>query len=139
MRQIRLDGQVQIPNKIHTEESAETEIKAKLDQLEDEIFSSDLPDDDLNELLEMLQTRKQALEGDPDRITGLQQLVEQVHVEFSQKSAQKEAQHIEQTFGPIDVDQSNTPTYVEVSDGQTDLERLVNAEVEKVKQEKLRL
>lgn len=43
----------------------------KLDQIEDDIFNSQLSDADLNELLDMIQTRKEQLEDDPNRLQGL--------------------------------------------------------------------
>ena len=47
----------------------------KLDQIEDDIFNSQLSDADLNELNDMIQNRKDELENDPNRLEGLQALL----------------------------------------------------------------
>ena len=47
----------------------------KLDQIEDDIFNSQLSDADLNELNDMIQNRKDELENDPNRLEGLRALV----------------------------------------------------------------
>ena len=57
----------------------------KLDQIEDDIFNSQLSDADLNELNDMIQNRKDELENDPNRLEGLQALVVQVTEEFKKK------------------------------------------------------
>ena len=57
----------------------------KLDQIEDDIFNSQLSDADLNELNDLIQVTKEQLENDPKRVEGLQALVEQVTQEFKQK------------------------------------------------------
>ena len=61
------------------------QVMVKLDQIEDDIFNSQLSDADLNELNDLIQVTKEQLENDPKRVEGLQALVEQVTQEFKQK------------------------------------------------------
>ena len=61
------------------------QVLVKLDQIEDDIFNSQLSEADLNELNDLIQVTKEQLENDPKRVEGLQALVEQVTQEFKQK------------------------------------------------------
>ena len=72
------------------------QVMVKLDQIEDDIFNSQLSDADLNELNDLIQVTKEQLENDPKRVEGLQALVEQVTQEFKQK---QEKLVKKQTFG----------------------------------------
>lgn len=109
----------------------EAEVQAELDKIEDEIFSSDLPDNVLNDLLEMIQTRKQMLDGQADKTDGLTQLLNEVKSEFDEKKAQKEAQPRTMSFG----DDAVNDVQITPMPNQNDMMGILNAEAQQQMQE----
>ena len=53
------------------DQQALNKVMVKLDQIEDDIFNSQLSDTDLNELNDLIQVTKEQLENDPKRVEGL--------------------------------------------------------------------
>ena len=53
------------------DQQALNKVMVKLDQIEDDIFNSQLSDTDLNELNDLIQVTKEKLENDPKRVEGL--------------------------------------------------------------------
>ena len=53
------------------DQQALNQVMVKLDQIEDDIFNSQLSDTDLNELNDLIQVTKEQLENDPKRVEGL--------------------------------------------------------------------
>lgn len=91
-----------------TPKPMEHDYQADLDNLEDEIFNSDLQDDELNELLEKISNGKEKLQGHPDQNTAMKGLIDQVRKEFESKKNMRKSNHM--SFGPLDKDEPmNTP------------------------------
>ena len=53
------------------DQQALNKVMVRLDQIEDDIFNSQLSDTDLNELNDLIQVTKEQLENDPKRVEGL--------------------------------------------------------------------